>query len=295
MELSGTTTVYGVIGDPVSHSLSPVFQARFFEQYGLDAVYVPFHVVKENVDKVLDGLWAAGVAGLNITVPHKQAVLDRVDADADARCIGAVNTLRHESAGWQGVNTDWQGFRDVLHGMNAHVRGACVLLFGAGGTARAMLHALAREGAKTVRICNRSPERLHSLIDHAGRAYPDMSVEPVAWEQQAVSQACERAVLAVNATSIGLGEMPRTFPFSLCGKSSAVDAVYVPDGNTPFVMAARQAGCRALDGLPMLIAQGAASFHYWQQKKPARLPVLRWLEARLGRSAAGLPAWERMA
>lgn len=295
MELSGKTRVFGIIGDPVSHSLSPVFQTRFFEQHGIDAVYVPFPVMRNDIARALDGLWAVGVEGFNITVPYKQDVLDRVEADADARCIGAVNTVRRGDKGWQGTNTDWRGFRDVLNGMDIHVRGDIALMFGAGGTARAVLHALARKGAGEVRICNRGQERLHALIEHAGHAYPALSVEAVAWDQQSVSKASGQAGLVVNATSIGLGETPEAFPFALSGNGPALDVVYAPDGNTPFTNAAKKAGRKTVDGLPMLLAQGAASFYYWHRIMPACMPVLRWLETRFGRDAAQLPAWESAA
>jgi len=283
--------VFGIIGDPVSHSLSPLFQNRFLQQCGMDAVYVPFRTGGSDVARALEGLWAAGVEGFNVTVPHKEVVLPMVEADAAVKCIGAVNTVRRHTGGWQGTNTDWQGFRDVLRGMEIDVSGTEVFLFGAGGTARAVLYALAQEKVAKVSVCNRGKDRLHTFIGHASETWPELAVEAVAWNQQDVGEACERAVLMVNTTSIGLRDKAEHFPFQLPGDGVALDAVYAQDGNTAFVCAAEQSGHKAVDGLPMLLAQGVASFYYWHQIEPARTSVLRWLEAKLGRGTTTLSGW----
>jgi len=257
----------------------------------MDAVYVPFRTGSSDVARALEGLRAAGIEGFNVTVPHKEVVLRIVEADEAAKCIGAVNTVRRHAAGWQGTNTDWQGFRDVLRDMEIDISKTEVLLFGAGGTARAVLHALAQEKVAKVSVCNRGRDRLHTFIGHASETWPDLAVEAVAWNQQDVDEACERAALMVNTTSIGLKDKAEHFPFQLPGHGVALDAVYAQDGNTAFVRAAEQSGHRAVDGLPMLLAQGAASFYYWHQIEPARTSVLRWLEARLGRESTDLPRW----
>jgi len=292
VEISGSTKVFGIIGDPVSHSLSPLFQHRFLEQSGIDALYVPFCVRKSDVASALEGLRAAGIEGLNITVPHKERVLRQVEADADALHIGAVNTIRRYRSGWQGTNTDWQGFRDVLRGMEIDTDGTEVLLFGAGGTARAVLHALVQGKIRKISICNRGEDRLRAFIRHAGEVYPKLAVTAVAWKQEAVAEVCDRVALMVNTTSIGLGGDGEYFPFHLSGDGVALDAVYARNGHTAFVYAAEQAGRRAVDGLPMLLAQGVSSFYYWHGIEPARMTVLRWLEERLGRGHADLPGWE---
>ncbi len=292
MNLSGETQVYGIIGDPVAHSLSPVFQSRFIEQAGLNAVYVPFHVKSGEAVSALDGLLTLGVEGFNITVPHKQDVFDIVRADTDAACIGAVNTVKHSGDGWLATNTDWQGVHDVLVGLGMDMEKTEVLMFGAGGTARAIAHALAHAKAARLRICNRSEERLQELIGHVREKYPDMSVETVAWEQREVDDASSRSALLINTTSIGLDVESGAFPFDLSGEGMAMDAVYAADGATAFVAAAGKAGRPAMDGLAMLVAQGAASFCFWHEKQPEKLSTLRWLEAKLGHPAAMLPAWD---
>jgi len=288
VEISGKTKLYGILGWPVSHSLSPVFQARYFRQFGLDAVYVPFAVPPERLQQALDGLWATGVEGANVTVPHKEAVNAMVTADADAAVIGAVNTLRRSETGWAATNTDWQGFRAVLEQARVDLRGKSALMFGAGGTARAVVHALASMGLSRLAICNRNADRLQALVEHSQRHYPAMDVSAVTWCEADAARVSEQSVLLINCTSIGL-DAASTFPFELKGTGMALDVVYRPDGATPFCEAARLAGRQVVDGLPMLIAQGASSFAWWfDGKMPDWQATLAWMESRLGRKPAGL-------
>lgn len=293
MKINAMTTLYGIIGWPVSHSLSPLFQNGFIEHSGKNAAYVSFPVAPDQLQPALDGLWALGVAGFNVTVPHKEQVFALTHSDADARLIGAVNTVRRSDGGWQATNTDWQGFRSVVEGLELQLQGADVLLFGAGGTSRAVLHALASLQVGRLFICNRNPDRLAALIAHARQAYPAWSCEPLAWEQQAVDRVCATAPLLVNTTSVGL-KADQQFPFALSGAGAAIDAVYRPDGHTAFALAARAAGRMAVDGLPMLISQGAAAFAWWHEcAMPDCLISLRQIERELGRASCHLPGWGR--
>ncbi|MDX8407316.1 MAG: shikimate dehydrogenase, partial [Mariprofundaceae bacterium] len=183
-----------------------MFQSLFLQQRGLDAAYLPFGVKPEFLQQAMDGLWALGVEGFNVTVPHKEAVFNRVDCDDDARLIGAVNTVRRAGDGWQATNTDWLGFQAVIDGLDVQLQKRKALLFGAGGTARAILHALSFKGLDTLYVCNRNPERLQSLISFDERNYPSFHCQAVAWQQDNVTQACADAALLINATSIGLNK-----------------------------------------------------------------------------------------
>ena len=283
--------MFGIIGDPVDHSLSPLFQQFFLASAGLDAVYVPFHVCEDGLDVAVAGLWQLGVAGFNVTVPHKQSMIPMVVPDSDACKIGAVNTVKRLEGRWVGANTDWRGFAAVMGGFDHQLNLAPVLLFGAGGTARAVLHALAHMGVIKILVCNRNPSRLRDFIAHAKANYPGVEVAGVAWSDDAVRDACEQASLAVNTTSIGLSDA-KAFPFSLEHTSAAIDAVYRPDGCTPFVEMANRAGVRAVDGLSMLVAQGAASFRFWHGISADGEGALRWLEQRLGREHTVTPDWD---
>ena len=291
MDINGSTKLYGIIGWPVSHSLSPQFQTHFLHQYGFDAAYLPFAVKPDLLDQALDGLWALGVEGFNITVPHKESVFRVIEPDADAQLIGAVNTVRRGDKGWLGSNTDWRGFLAVMKGMAVDVQAKDVLLFGAGGTAHAILHALSQTGLNKLYICNRNADRLEAFVTHARHAYPDVQCEAMTWQQQPVSEIAQRAALLINSTSIGLSEN-QVFPFKLSGHGAAIDVVYRADGKTAFCHAASATGRRVVDGLPMLIAQGAASFACWHGcALPDFQPTLQWMENRLGRRAEHLAGW----
>ena len=284
------TKLYGIIGWPVKHSLSPVFQASFLEQQQINAAYLPFAVAPELLTQAVEGLYALGIEGFNVTVPHKESVFQMVEADDDARLIGAVNSVRRSEAGWQATNTDWLGFKAVVEGLGVPVEGGDALLFGAGGTGRAVLHALAALELKTVYVCNRNPERLASFVAFARSNYPSLHCQPVSWNQDEVTPACATSALLVNTTTIGLAD--EAFPFVLCGDGAAIDAVYRPDGDTAFCRAA-SVSRSVVDGLPMLIAQGAESFAWWHGcKRPDCRQALQMMEQILGRSAINLPGWQ---
>jgi len=294
MKTDGTTTTYGIIGWPVKHSLSPLFQSRFIEQHQMNAVYLPFAVAPDLLTQAMDGLWALGVYGFNVTVPHKEVVFQMVEADADARLIGAVNTIRRGNNGWLGTNTDWLGFNAVMDGLQADITGKQVLLFGAGGTSRAVLHAVAQWKPAQVNICNRNPDRLAALITSAQASYPDLHCVPLPWQQEAVDAVCTDSPVLINTTSIGL-QQGQGFPFRLSGQGVAIDAVYRPDGNTAFVAAAGKVGRLCVDGLPMLIAQGSAAFAWWHGcESPDNSATLSYMQQYLGRKMVVLPGWEQV-
>lgn len=295
MNISGSTSLYGIIGWPVAHSLSPMFQRDFIEQQQLDAAYLPFPVAPDAVPQALDGLWALGIQGFNVTVPHKETVMPLVHADDAALRIGAVNTVRRGSDGWQATNSDWLGFKAVVEGAQRPIAGRDVLLFGAGGTARAVLHALHTLKPARVYICNRNPDRLARLLDDVARHYPALHCAALDWSQTQVNEIAAQTALRINTTAIGLKD-DAPFPFTLpvpTGDALAIDAVYRPDGDTPFTRA--NGGCSMVtDGLPMLIAQGAASFSWWHDcPLPDCRSALARIEQQLKRPTINLPGWEQ--
>ncbi len=264
----------------------------FLQQRKINGCYVPFAVEPERLEQAVAGLWAVGVSGFNVTVPHKEAVMPLVSPDLDAQRIGAVNTVKRSPQGWLATNTDWRGVAAVVKGVNVDLDHSSALLFGAGGTARAVLHALAGLGLETVYICNRNRARLEALLAVANNHYPELHCVPVAWEQGEVTAACQASKLLLNSTSIGLQQGDR-FPFNLdVGEGAAMDAVYRPDGSTCFTQAAATSR-RVVDGLPMLIAQGAASFAWWHEcELPSCSQALRVIEQKLGRKPLLLSGWE---
>jgi len=292
VEITGKTKTYGIIGCPIKHSLSPVFQAYFARQNLLDVVYIPYHVEENELKNAIHGLAALGVQGINVTVPYKEAVLPYVQADEDVKCIGAANTLKLVAGSWQASNTDWQGVAAVFAGTGLSLKDEHLLLFGAGGTARAVLHAAYKQGVASVAICNRSPERVECLIKHAKLHYPNMLCSQVAWQQSDVTLMCQKSPMVINTTSIGLSDTDE-FPFQIHGRGWLMDAVYKPSGQTAFIRAAALSERQLTDGLPMLIAQGAKSFTNWHpQQTPDILDALAWMESKLNRSTTVLPGWE---
>jgi shikimate dehydrogenase len=249
------TRFTGILGWPVEHSLSPAMHNAAFAELGLNWVYLAFPVHPDRLGDAVRGLAASGCAGLNVTIPHKQTVLALCSARTPAaEAIGAANTLVPDGeGGFRADNTDAEGFiRAVDEEAPLNLDGADVLLVGAGGAARAVAFALRERGA-TIRVSNRSPEKAAQLGAH------------VPFVRAALDQAASQAAMVVNATSLGMGSdaVPEDLPLDGLGPAQVVvDLVYRP-GGTPWLAAAGARGARTVDGLAMLLHQGAAAFSQW--------------------------------
>jgi len=258
--VSGRTRVTGIIGWPVEHSLSPAMHNAAFAAMGLDWRYVAFPVHPARVVEAVRGLAAAGVAGLNVTIPHKAAVLAACSSVSPAvEAIGAANTLVPDGAGgWRADNTDAPGFLRALdEAAPLDLGGRTALLLGAGGAARALAVALRGRGAR-IRVANRTASRARDLGT------------PVPWDRAAVEEACADAALVVNCTSLGLhgDDAPPELPLGALGPGHVVaDVVYRP-GGTPWLAAVAATGARTVDGLGMLLHQGAAASVQWTGREP---------------------------
>jgi len=281
--IDGTTTVVGLIGDAVRGSLSPRFHNAAFAALGLDWCYVPFQVARDRLEAALRGLPALGIAGVNVTVPHKEAVLAYLDETTDdARLIGAVNTIRVDGGRLIGHNTDTGGLLDALrYDGGVAVRGQRAVIVGAGGAARAAAFALAEAGAAGVTIINRNWDRAAALADAIRRVFR-CAVDAVPLDGRAVVAALREATLLVQATTAGAGAQRTLSPIpgeALHPGLFVLDIVYDPE-ETVLLREARAAGCRTLGGLPMLVYQGARAFEIWTGRA-APLQVMR--------DAVGLP------
>ena len=255
MTIDGRTRVAGIIGWPVEHSLSPAMHNAAFAALGLNWIYAAFPVEPRRVGEAVRGLAAAGCAGLNVTIPHKQAVIEHCSEVSEAvAAIGAANTLVPDGAGgFRADNTDAAGFLRALDEQAPlDVAERDVLVIGAGGAARAVVFALRSRGAR-VRVANRTPARAAELGD------------PVPFVPQALEAVAARSALVVNTTSLGLhGDgVPEALPLAGLGSDQVVaDIVYRP-GGTPWLAAVASQGARTVDGLGMLLHQGAAAFEQW--------------------------------
>ncbi len=256
----------GVIGWPVAQSRSPVLHGHWLSQYGIRGAYLPLPVKPEALPDAVRGLRALGFSGCNVTIPHKLSMLKLVDrVDPVAARIGAVNTLVISDDGTlSGFNTDAYGFlaslRDVLAGWKSGA--GPVVVLGAGGAARAVVVALLDDGAREIRLINRTRERAQELsrIDPARVKVED-------WDRRAA--ALEGAALLVNTTSQGMvGYPPLDIALDALPKASAVcDIVYNPL-ETPLLGAARKRGNTAIDGLGMLLHQAVPAFEAFYGKRP---------------------------
>jgi shikimate dehydrogenase len=250
----------GVLGWPVAHSRSPAMHNAALRELKLaDWVYQRLPVPPELFDETVRGLPAAGFVGANVTIPHKQAALALADIATDAAlAIGAANTLTFRGGLIHADNTDAPG---LLAALDADLHGRTALVLGAGGSARAAVHALQGAGANVL-VWNRTPERAQEL----GVA----TVQPP----------LPAADVLVNCTSVGLDATGQTFKLlpltadALGAYAIVADLVYGADGDTELLAAAREMGCRIVDGLEILVGQGALSFEAWTGR-PAPLAVMR--------------------
>jgi shikimate dehydrogenase len=279
--LSGHTRVVGVIGDPVAHSLSPILHNAAFAALGLDWVYVAFPVPRGRAAEAVAAVPALGLAGLNVTMPHKEDVAGACDElTADAAALRSVNTVVALPDGRTlGDSTDGPGFLDALADEGIPVAGQPVLVLGAGGAARAVVLALGRAGAD-VTVAARRPDAATeaAALAPGARAVPLGALAGPA--SAAPSSAADRVdpgefSVVVNATPLGMsgGDPLPVDPESLHAGQSVVDLVYHP-ADTPLLTAARAQGAQAVNGLGMLLHQAARSFRLWTGEEPA-LEVMR--------------------
>lgn len=257
--ITAETRLIALLGNPVRHSLSPSFQNAAIQAAGLDAAYLALRCTPSALPTMLHGIASAGGAG-NITVPHKEAAASAVQRATDAVLrTGACNTFWSEDGSIHGDNTDVAGFLKALESLlGGSPAGARVLLLGAGGSATAVVYALASARASEIVVTNRTPERARALCER-------MAGERIPLQMRSIgSVASESFDLVVNATSVGLRpEDP--LPLSLDSGpafSAAFDLVYAPE-RTPWINALRFRGVPAEDGLEMLLHQGAAAFERW--------------------------------
>ena len=255
----------GIIGHPIGHSISPVFQQAALDAIGFDGVYRAWDVAPDEVGQFVGGLRAAGTLGINVTVPHKEAVIPFLDEVDDwASTAGAVNTIVNRDGRLTGHNTDGIGFlRALREGADFEPRGREVLVLGAGGSARGVVYALARAGAAQLFIANRTLERAERLASLS----IDSGVAAQALPLTDAPRAAGKVALVVNCTSVGMVHGPdeNGTPLSSADIPSTVlvnDLVYNPL-ETPLLSEASQAGASTLGGIQMLVYQGAASFEMW--------------------------------
>ena len=291
-----TVRFTAVIGYPLAHSISPRFQQPAFDHLGLAVRYVARETPPEELPAFLTELRGPQWLGVNVTVPHKEAVAAAVDdLSTEARLIGAVNTVRKAGDRLIGHNTDAAGFLRGLTDAACDPQGVTALILGAGGAARAVAVALLQAGARHVTVANRTVSRSERLVATLAASFDAARLAAGPLEEEAVRPVLEGTELVVNTTTVGMAHGPAaaaapladTLLASLPSGALVYDLVYNP-AETPLLRAARAQGYRTQGGLPMLIYQGAASFELWTgQPAPVELMMAHGRQAMAEREQAG--------
>ncbi|MBE9136903.1 shikimate dehydrogenase [Nodosilinea sp. LEGE 07088] len=277
MAITGTTQLLGVIGDPVTHSLSPVMHNAALAELGADYLYVAFPVAAAGLAAAIAGFAAIGVQGFNITIPHKQAILPLLaEVTAEAQAVGAVNTVWRTAAGWVGTNTDVAGFIAPLKAKPTWT-GRTALVLGNGGAARAVVAGCAQLGFAAVQVVGRNPNKLATFAA-SWRASPlGGPLTTHGWD--ALPTLLPMADLIVNTTPIGMHHAAEQTPLAAADlalvPATAViyDLIYTPRPTKLLDLATRR-GLATLDGLEMLVQQGAAALEIWLQQ-PVPVATMR--------------------
>jgi shikimate dehydrogenase len=275
MAISGKTRVCGVIGDPIGHTLSPTIHNAAFSHLGLDFVFLAFHVKAAGLENAVRGMRGLGIHGLNVTMPHKNAVISYLDQlDSAATFLGSANTILNENGKLSGFNTDGVGALNALREKGADLSEKKVLLLGAGGAAKAIAFSFAQE-AESLCILNRVPEKAAVLTDALNRVFGKKIVGG-ALSSNALQKSLQDADVLVNATSVGMRpnvNQSLVEPQWLKPNLTVMDIVYNPV-ETKLAKDAKAAGAKVISGVEMLIYQGAESFEIWTGRS-APIEVMR--------------------
>jgi shikimate dehydrogenase len=282
--VSGRTRVCAVIGDPVEHSLSPVIQNAAFYALNLDVIYTAFRVKPSDVANALSGIRALGVLGLNVTMPHKEAVIAHLDwIDDTAKFLNTVNTIHHKNGKMLGYSTDGIGAFRALKENGSDPQGKRVLIFGAGGAARSIAHALIQEADELV-ILNRTVSEAEKLSELLKRKF-GKKISVGSLSSEVVKEKISDSDILLNTTSAGMNpNINQSLVMSDILKSdlTVMDIVYNPY-KTQLAKDAQAAGIKVISGVEMLIYQGAAAFEIWTgQQAPVQVMRKAALEQMVG-------------
>lgn len=284
-KIDGHTHILGVIGDPISHTLSPAMHNLSLAAWELNYRYLPFRVKREGLEKAVHGLVALGVAGFNATIPHKEALVPLMDwVSPEVGLIGAINTVAIAPDGQlRGYNTDAYGFITALREEAFHrdLATTPITILGAGGAARAILAALLQEGARNLVLANRSPERAERLAADLSAHFDKADIQVVPWTAEQLP--LEQTILLINTTCLGLkGERIEEVAVErLPERAFVFDLVYSAK-ETPLVEEARKRRLQVADGISMLTHQGARAFEIWTGRKMPVEMVKNRLRQQLG-------------
>jgi len=264
------TKLIGLLGYPLGHSLSPVMQNSTFEYCSMNRMYMPIEVIHEDLETVVKGISKMNFEGFNVTIPHKIEIMKYLDEiDEYAKCIGAVNTVKIKDGRLKGYNTDGIGFLKTFEeSTGTKIEGKNLLILGSGGASRAISMTLALNNAKNIYICNRTHESAKSLANDL-RKHTNVSCSAVPFVYEEIEKAIKETDVLINTTSIGMSPNIDESPLDknlLKQWLTVCDIVYNPR-RTKLLNDAASAGCKTVEGLAMLVYQGAEAFGIWTDVK----------------------------
>lgn len=293
-EINGSTKLTGIIGYPITHSVSPQMHNAAYAKLGLNYCYVPIAVKPEDLEKVLEGIRMLGFAGVNVTIPHKEAVISHLDEVTKiARVIGSVNVILNQEGRLIGYNTDGPGFIDSLKEEGGFdVGGKRAVVLGAGGGAKAVALMLAQDGIKNLVISDLIYEKAESLCEYINSHF---GIAPYACPTKSneLKKVIENCDLLVNATPVGMypkvNECPIDDDYKIPRSAIVYDIVYNPL-ETKLLKWAKNKGAKAVSGMGMLVRQGALAFSLFTEEeapiqimKEAALKALKSFPTSAGR------------
>lgn len=284
--ITGKTKLLGVIGYPIEHSLSPIMHNAAIAHLNLDYIYLPFPIMPEQLEQAVKGFEAIGVQGFSITIPHKQAILPLLaDVTDIGKAIGAVNTVWRSDQGWSGTNTDVEGFLAPLKELQRDWSQAIAVILGNGGASRAVVAGCQQLGCAEIHVVGRDPEKLEEFLKSWMNSSLNVNLKVHTWRN--LPELLPNADLLVNTTPVGMAHHGERSPLSptevdlLNPKLIAYDLIYTPNP-TLFLQQAQAKDAIALDGLEMLIQQGAAALRLWLQQEVPVEVMRRSLRQHLG-------------
>jgi len=272
IEINHNTKIVGVIGHPIKHSFSPMMHNYAFNKLELGYVYLPFDISTTGLQDSLKGMVALGIKGFNVTIPHKERIIEYLDELSDsAKIVGAVNTVVNDNGNLIGYNTDVNGIINTLDEYKEQINGKTVSVLGAGGAARSVIYTLINHfNVKKINIINRTIEKAESLKDYFSSKMLFEKIKTYELMPPDVTEILAKSKLIINASSIGMSpnedDSPTTIAESFNKKQIVFDVVYNPR-QTKLLKLAEEQGATTINGLKMFVEQGAKSFELWTNKQ----------------------------
>ena len=286
--ITGTTKLLGVIGDPIEHSLSPVMHNAAIAHMGLDYVYLALPVKAADLGVAIAGFNAIGLVGFSVTIPHKQAIIPLLsEVSPVAKVVGAVNTVWRTDTGWSGTNTDVEGFIAPLQAYKRDWSQTTPVILGHGGAARAVVVGCAQLGCTKIHVVGRNVQKVSQFQQSWENASLPVTLNVHLWEE--LPQLLPQADLVVNTTPVGMYPHVQHSPLDVAAMQGlkkgaiAYDLIYTPNP-TEFLRQAKQQGAITIDGLEMLVQQGAAALKIWLGQTPPVEIMRQSLQQYLGLS-----------